>query len=191
MKRHPSARAVVFLLVLAAGAELRAQDPPPSPPPAFRVGTDVVRLEVSVLDGQRQPVRGLTAADFTIREDGRERPVVAFAPVELPAVSRSGPAAAWVRDAPREVVTNTASEEGRLVVVVFDWSIRFYDQALARTIAHAAVDALGPTDQAAVVFTDPAANAGVPQNFTSDRALLRAAIDRPFATAELDPLPTN
>src|SRR5690606_33024518 len=107
MKRHPSARAVLLLLVLAAGAELRAQDLPPPPTPAFRVGTDVVRLEVSVLDGQRQPVRGLTAADFTIREDGRERPVVAFASVELPPVSRSAPAAAWLRDAPREVLTNS------------------------------------------------------------------------------------
>lgn len=175
-------------LVVAAGAWLAAQQPTPGPaPPSFRADTDVVRLEVSVLDNERRPVRGLTAADFTIREDGRERPVVAFTPVELPPVSSPVPVATWVRESPRDVVGNTGAEEGRLVVVAFDWSIRSYDQPLARTIAHAAVDGLGPTDRAAVIFTGPAANAGVPQNFTSDRALLRAAIDQTFATAEVDP----
>lgn len=175
---------------VASSSWLLAQQPPASPP-TFSAATDVVRLEVSVLGRDRRPVRGLTAADFTVLEDGRERPIAAFSAVELPSVPLTKPAAAWVRDAPRDVVTNTGSEEGRLVVIAFDWSIRSYDQALARRIAHAAIDGLGPADQAAVVFTDPASNAGVPQNFTSDRALLRAAIDQPFATALIDILPTT
>ena len=81
------------------------------------------------------------------------------------------------------MATNDVSPEGRLVVIVFDWSIRFDDSTLARKIAHATVDGLGPGDQAAVVFTSEFANAGVPQNFTSDRALLRRAIDQPMAFA--------
>jgi hypothetical protein len=35
----------------------------------FRTGTDLVRLAVTVLDGRRQPITGLTAADFTVLED--------------------------------------------------------------------------------------------------------------------------
>lgn len=171
--------------------------------PVFRAGTDVVRLEVTVLDADRRPVEDLTAADFTVTEDGNEQPIVAFTRVDLPPLTTAQSTAAWVTEAPIDAVSNvppggntpgsptTALDEGRLVVIAFDWSIRFYDQERARRIAHAAVDNLGPTDKAAVIFTHGAANAGVPQNFTSDRSLLRRAIDRPFAAAETDLLPSG
>lgn len=189
MGTHFARIAVTCALAVSGGAWLLAQQTlPQQTPPAFQTDVDIVRLDVSVLDEDRRPVRGLTAADFTLLVDGRERPIVAFAPVVLPPVAATpGPATSWVRDAPRDVVTNAGADEGRLVVLVFDWSIRFYDQGLARRIAHAAIDGLGPGDRAAVVFADPAANAGVPQNFTADRALLRAAIDRPFAVATTVP----
>ena len=77
--------------------------------------------------------------------------------------------------------------EGRLVVIMFDWSIRFADQELARRIARAAVDALGPDDLAAVIFSSGFANAGVPQNFTADRARLLAVINRPWGLALINP----
>jgi VWFA-related protein len=161
---------------------------PPAPPLTFRGGTDVVRLEVSVLDKDRRPVRGLTAQDFTIEEDGHERPVVAFASVDVPSAPKPlAGTAAWVRDAPRDVATNTDGDTGRLVVIAFDWSIRFIDQPLARRIATNAVDQLGPADQATVVFVRPNAGVGTPQGFTTDRARLRAAIDRPFGTALVEP----
>lgn len=86
-----------------------------------------------------------------------------------------------------DVVTNAVKPEGRLVVIMFDWSIRFLDQALARRIATAAVDQLGPDDLAAVVFSSGFANAGSPQNFTADRALLLAAINRPIAPVMQNP----
>jgi len=166
-----------------AAATTQAQRPEPAP--TFRVRVGVVQIDVSVLDEKRTPVRGLTAADFTVLEDGKKRDIVAFTPVELPA--RTGGAttgtAAWTREVAPDVATNDVSPEGRLVVIVFDWSIRFDDSTLARKIAHATVDGLGPGDQAAVVFTSEFANAGVPQNFTSDRVLLRRAIDQPMAFA--------
>jgi VWFA-related protein len=185
-------RVVAAVIALAPGARTPAQEPAPQPQPrpTFRSTADVVHVEASVLDRDRRPVRGLTAADFTVLEDGRERPVVVFAPVELPA---AGPAAAvaarWVRDAPRDVVDNRGADSGRLVVIVFDWSIRFYDQQLARRIGLAAIDGLGPDDRAAVLFTKPGSAAGKPQGFTADRALLRAAVMQPFAVARTDPHP--
>lgn len=170
--------------VLAAAAWLCAQQQAPDSRPTFSSSTDLVRLEVSVLDKHRHPVRGLSAADFEILENGKERPVVAFTPVELPSPpAASAPVAPWVRDAPQDVVTNTHNEAGRLVVIAFDWSIRMDDQTLARRIALAAVDALGPADEATVVFTKPSGAAGQPQGFTNDHAWLRAAIARPFAAA--------
>jgi hypothetical protein len=85
------------------------------------------------------------------------------------------------------VTTNRARPEGRLVVIMFDWSIRFEDQALAKRIASAAVDQLGPDDLAAVIFSSAFSNGGVPQNFTADRARLLAAINQPFAVAMHNP----
>ena len=54
------------VLVYAAAA----QQVPPVQPPTFRTGVDAVQLDVSVLDKDRRPVRRLTAADFTVLEDG-------------------------------------------------------------------------------------------------------------------------
>ena len=193
MQTLPSKRlvygVVVGALVSAAVAwpSARQQNPPP---PGFRSTVDVVRVEATVLDKDRHPVRGLTADDFSVLENGQARPVVAFAPVELPRTPPSmQKTAAWLRDAPRDIVSNDGTDAGRLVVIAFDWSVRFYDQALARRIALAAVDALGPTDEATVLFTKPAPTAGIPQGFTGDHARLRAAISQPFAVALTDPHP--
>ena len=48
---------------------------------SFRAGVEIVEVPVTVLDGKRQPVRGLSVEDFTILEDGKTRPVVTFAAV--------------------------------------------------------------------------------------------------------------
>src|SRR3954468_996296 len=173
-------------LSVALLAALLAQVPA-AQPPTFRTGVDVVQVDVSVLDKERKPVRGLTENDFTILEDGKPRPLVAFVPVNLAEPSQEAPSAPWVRDAPADVITNSVRPEGRLVVIMFDWSIRFLDQALARRIATAAVDQLGPDDLAAVVFSSGFANGGSPQNFTADRALLLAAINRPIAAVMQNP----
>jgi VWFA-related protein len=169
-------------MVLAAAAQ-----EPSTPKLTFRAGVDVVQVDVSVLDKDRKPVRGLTAADFTVLEDGKPRPVAAFVPVDLPEPERVPAGAEWLRDVGPDVSTNAVRPEGRLVVIMFDWSIRFVDQELARRIAVAAVDQLGPGDLASVVFTSGFANAGTPQNFTADRSRLLAAINRPFAAAIQNP----
>jgi VWFA-related protein len=173
---------VCVLAVVAAGAQAPVQQPP-----TFRGGIDLVQVDVSVLDKDRKPVTGLTAADFTVRENGRVRPVVTFVPVRLDAPPAPEGPAAWVRDVPADVASNQRRPEGRLVVILFDWSIRFGDQALARRIANAAVDQLGPDDLAAVVFSSAFGGNGTPQNFTADRARLRDAIARPFASALHNP----
>ena len=174
-----------FLLLAVGAATLISQLPPQ--PPIFRAGVDVVQVDVSVLDKDRRPVGGLRQSDFTVLEDGKPRPIVAFVPVELAEAPSEQPSAPWLRDVAADVMTNRARPEGRLVVIMFDWSIRFEDQLLAKKIARAAVDQLGPDDLAAVVFTSAFGNAGVPQNFTADRARLLTAINQNFALALHNP----
>ena len=100
--------------------------------PTFRLGVDVVHVDVSVLDDKRRPVRGLTAADFTVLEDGKPRPVTVFNPIEIEEhPPRVEGVASWVRDVPPDVTTNDVRPEGRLVVIMFDWSIRPEDSGVS------------------------------------------------------------
>ncbi len=72
------------LLVLAVTL-VSAQTPVPAPQqtPVFRSGTTVVPLTVTVLDEKGVPVRDLTAADFTVYENGKSREIVNFFPQEM------------------------------------------------------------------------------------------------------------
>lgn len=56
-------RAIV-MLTAAAGTSLVAMQP------TFSTRVDGVRVDVLVTDGSRRPMRGLTAADFSIRDNG-------------------------------------------------------------------------------------------------------------------------
>jgi VWFA-related protein len=143
-------------------------------PQPFRSGIDIVHVDVSVLDRDRKPIEGLTPADFTLLEDGKPRPLAAFTAVSLPAAVT--PTVAWTRDVAPDVVTNSVPQQGRLVVIMFDRTIRGAQMPIARQIGASVVNELGPNDLAAVVYT----GRGVPQNFTADRSRLMTAINRPF-----------
>src|SRR3954468_21420886 len=155
-----------------------------SPLPTFRTGIDVVQIDVTVLDRDRQPVRGLSAEDFTILDKGKPQPIVAFSPVDVPAPLSS--VAPWMRDAPLDVVSN--AENRRLVAIVMDDAYAKFEPDVtkrAKQIARNAIDQLGPGDLAAVVFTF----LGRGQNFTADRSQLVQAIESytPKMTGSMGP----
>ncbi len=147
--------------------------------PQFRAGVELIQLDVTVLDDKRQPVRGLTAADFTVLDNGVATPIRAFTPVELALRSRAAEAA-WATEVPPDVVTNQAGEQdGRLVIILMDRTIPLHQPTVvARRIAVAAVEALGPHDLAAVVSTkNGAVQDSTVQNLTADRTRLLRAIN--------------
>jgi VWFA-related protein len=166
-------------LVAAVGLMAQGQDAPPQ----FWAGVELITLDVTVLDDNRQPVRGLTDADFTVLEDGVGRPIRAFTAVELAAPRRTD--AVWAADVPVDVVTNQAGEQdGRLVVILMDRSIPVERATLdARKIATATVDQLGAHDLGAVVST----GFGAVQNFTADRTRLLRAINYGDPSTGLSP----
>jgi VWFA-related protein len=148
----------------------------------FRTTTDLVRLDVVVLDDHRRPVTGLSAADFEVSAHGERQAIAAFAPVTLPprepaAASASG----LLASVPQDVVGNVRTRDGRLVAILMDRTIPMESGTVgARVIARAVVDALGPGDLAAVVRDTGFANDGRQLDFTGDRARLRGAIETPF-----------
>jgi VWFA-related protein len=167
----------VGIAVLIA-ASLHAQ----SDRQTFRTATDLVRLDVVVLDKQRHPVTGLSAADFSVSLDGQQRPIEAFAPVTLP--TRESDAARTTERLPavaQDVVRNARADDGRLVAILLDRTIPMEaGTRVARSIGRAVVEALGPGDLAAVVRDTGFANDGRQYDFTNDRARLREALDEPF-----------
>jgi VWFA-related protein len=165
--------------LLSVAALAGARQDRPAPQPTFRTGVDLIQLDVSVLDKDRRPVQGLTAADFTVLVDGQPRPIVAFRAVELP--KPIPPSAPWIRDVAPDVATNTRPSGRVVVIMIDDGSFGQVDNAIdlravqkAREVARAALNELGPDDLAAVVYTE---NNHTAQNFTIDRRRLLAAID--------------
>ena len=82
----------------------------------FRTGIDLIRLDVTVLDHDRRPVPGLTAADFTIQEDGRLQKIAAFAEISLPDPETFS--ADWMREVSPDVRLNDDTSDYRLLVLV-------------------------------------------------------------------------
>src|SRR5260221_7191923 len=77
-----------LLFCLASSAALVAQDQ--GTRPSFKAAIGLVQIDVSVLAGKRQPIRGLQASDFTVLEDGQPRPIRVFEAIDLP--PRAAPA---------------------------------------------------------------------------------------------------
>ena len=69
-------------MTLVAATPLAALQQPP-PAPVFRGGIDVVRLDVSVVRGGK-PVRGLSAADFVVTDNGVQQVVESVEVDQLP-----------------------------------------------------------------------------------------------------------
>ena len=174
-------RGIVTLVFVAAAIAVASQQDIPR----FRGGIDVVQFTVTVLDKDRHPITGLTAADFEVLVDRKPRPLAAFAAVTLP-----GDTSIAITAAPLvapDVQTNQLPPEGRLVVIVIDRSTPGgQPMQTARAVANAAIDRLGPADLGAVVFT-----AGgllkYSQGITADRARLHAAVAQALGGALQEP----
>ena len=169
-------RLLALTAVLGAGVALLARQSAQSP--TFRSQIDVVQLDVSVLDHDRRPVRGLSSADFTIVEDGVPQSIVALQAFDIP--DPVIPKTTWMREVAPDVTTNRPLA-GRLVVVVLDdlsqrssyyWT-DFWSTATSTRVTDTIMNLLGPDDLVSVVYTE---NNDRAQDFTADRARIRAAI---------------
>ena len=159
---------------LAAGQRSESPLPSDSSQTVFRTGVDLVLLDVSVLDERGQPVRGLTADDFTILDNGQARSIRTFVPIDVPPPPVRS-MAAWTWEEMSDVISNGQDTRRAVVIVMNDGytGVEHGESASAKQIARAVIDELGPADTAAVVFTYTGKN----QNFTSNRAQLREAIE--------------
>jgi VWFA-related protein len=185
MSTHPVSVLVLVVCVFAGqavglGHSMQSPVLPEDGQVPFRARTDLIQLDVSVLDRNRRPVTHLTAADFTVLENGKPRPIQAFTAIDLPPM-RLLPG--WQAETPPDVVTNQISPTRIVVLLIDDASVGAGGSQTSgawavgklRETARTLIDELDPTDLAAVVFTRDNRTA---QSLTLDRRRLRTAIER-------------
>jgi VWFA-related protein len=146
--------------------------------PAFRAGVELVQVDVSVTSKDGRPVTDMTAADFEVLENGKPQVIRVFTPVTIPFDRTELPPVG----ADRDVQTNTRAP-GR--VFVFILSDVPSDIALrARFLARQFIERYFAANDVGAVITGRSFP-GDRQDFTSNRDLLLAAVDK-FAGEGID-----
>jgi VWFA-related protein len=129
-------------------------DPPVQPAESpFETKTEIVQVDVGVMDAEGRPVRGLEADDFVLEEDGVAQKVESFKAV---AVLEGATAEPWVGG---RVSTNTGppgATRRTFVVVLDDIHLSEAGAARTRTAVADLVKRLRKGDQVGVVSTSGA-----------------------------------
>ena len=163
---------------LTAGqAPAPAQQPPAAQPPTFKVRVDYVEVDAVVTDRQGRIVRDLKKEDFQVLEDGKSQAITNFTMVDIPVEKDNRPLFAASPIEP-DVRTNEKPFDGRVyVMVVDDLHTRFGRSQRVKSAAKQFIERrLGANDLMAVVHT--AGAAGGNQEFTNNKKLLLAAVDK-------------
>jgi VWFA-related protein len=191
LRRISSLVAVALVLVVAAGLKGGIAQTQTPPSVTFQVEVNYVDVDAVVTDEQGNFVPNLTREDFEVFEDGKPQKIEMFSYVELP-VERSDRFAVLGRPVSTDTRSNTRPFDGRVYVIVMDdLDISPLRGGLVKRAAREFVDRhFGANDLAAVVYTSGRTDAT--QDFTSDRGLLVAAIDkfvgRKFQSAAVEAL---
>ena len=137
-----------------------------TPGAAASIDVRVVEVPVHVVDGSGNAVRGLTAANFEIADEGKKLPISHFEQIDL-AVSPEAPDPRPLHPAAR-----------RSFLLLFDMSNSAPPSLLrAREAATSFIDeGLAPRDLGAVALFSVERGFRMLTGFTSDRALLRGAV---------------
>jgi VWFA-related protein len=187
---------VVLLLTIA----VPYAQAPPQPRPTFRAGTQLISVDVVVRDRSGSVVRGLTADDFDVSEDGRPQEIRSFvfaeisdkprgadtvdllasAEARLAAENRgqSAPPAASpaAGTAPSQPMTSDALAGRRLIVLLFDIS-SMQPEDVQRAVDSATKyvnEQMTPADLVAVATVSSVLD--VLSDFSADRTKVASAL---------------
>jgi len=180
---------VAFLLLATASYQLRGQTQPQSGgtqrPDVVTVTTNLVQIDVTVIGRDGQTVSDLKADDFEVLEDGKPQSLTHFsfvlAPTSQPQpviVAKPAKGKKAVLDPPLPPV-NLRREQVRraIALVVDDLGLSFESSHRVREALKRFVDEqMQPGDLVAIIRTG--AGIGALQQFTADKRMLYAAIDR-------------
>lgn len=166
-------------IVLAAGCgalALQAQEREPRQ--VLRIGVDLVQVDATVTDARGRHVSDLTMEDFEILQDGRPQKIATFAYIRnVPAAPSAGGATAAVRPATPAPALKPDQVRRTIAVIVDDLGLSFESTYRAREVLRHFLDKqMQRGDLVAILRTG--AGSGALQQFTSDRRVLDAAVER-------------
>ena len=175
--------ALVAVALFAAAALGQTPTPRPSADEdVVKISTNLVQIDVSVTDKKGNIVRDLKPEDFEIYENGKKQPVTAFSFVSSERVAapekKRQPDASETAPVPVPP-TNLRPDQVRRTValIVDDLSLSFESTYQTRRALKRFVDEqMQDGDLVAIIRTG--AGVGALQQFTSDKRVLYAAIDR-------------
>jgi VWFA-related protein len=180
MRTHLVSTLVSALSVATIVAQQGASGPPrpgQEPQAVFESAVNFVEVHAIPTDDKEAFVKGLTAADFELLEDGRPQKIEVFSLVDVP-IERSYVPAFRTEPVERDTRTATRTFEGRIYVLVLDELQTAFERSnLVKDAARKFIEQyFGANDLGAVVYTSARVEAG--QELTNSRRLLLAAIDR-------------
>ncbi len=147
--------------------------------PIFRLGIELVQLDVVVVDQEGHAVRGLRREDFTVLDRQQRRPIVNFE--EISHTYRADADPVPPAAVPRDVATNSTPQASRLVVLLVDDSVPDDRMETVKDIAREVVTTLG--SDASLAFLTPSYARKV--EVTEDLASVLREIDKiPSRTAK-------
>jgi VWFA-related protein len=175
-------------VLLLAGQGARPQDT--STPaitaqtPTFKAQVEYVEVDALVTDARGRPVSDLTKDDFQVFEDGKRQTITNFALVDIP-VERPDRPLFQADPIEADIASNERPFDGRVYVLVLDdYHTAVLRSQLVKNAARQFISrSLGANDLMAVTTTG--GRLAVSQEFTNNRRLLLAAVDK-FMGQKLD-----
>ncbi len=155
------------------GVSVTAQQAPQQPP-VFRTNTELVEIDVVVVDTAGQRVHGLTKDDFILRDRKKAQSIETFTEVQW-SIARATELPPLPPETRVDVASNTSAKAGRLVVIVLDDLHTYRGRTdTVKGIARNIVNELGPESSMSLIQTG--GDHGV--EVTDDRSRLLGSIDK-------------
>jgi VWFA-related protein len=174
-RRFTLACALAMGLLTAVGhGQQTAEQSEEQQPPVFRTGTELVRVDVSVLDRGGNPIRSLTADDFELRENGELQAITSFRLVEAsgePTDDLSLP----IRST-HHAAAEAARDDVRVFLIFWDeYHIEQFSSAMRarEQLTRFVLESFGPTDLVGIMDQLTPMSA---IRFTRDRRALAEAV---------------
>ncbi|MDQ4121069.1 MAG: VWA domain-containing protein [Acidobacteriota bacterium] len=179
----------VFLIGLVfVGSVVAQQTPPPrtDDDDIVRITTTLIQVDVSVTDKKGKQVTDLKPEDFEIYENGKKQEITNFSYISVAAPKSQADGAALTEAGKKEKITNLPPVPIKLkpgdvrrtiALVVDDFSIAFGGLAHVKdTLRKFVNEQMQPNDLVAIIRAS--GGSGVFQQFTSDKRLLLASINK-------------
>lgn len=173
------ATAVFFVFA----ANFLAQTPKPLPtPPAdndvVKISTNLIQVDVTVTDSKGKVIRDLKPDEFEIYENGQRQKISNFSFVSTVKTTAETPAAVDKTSVPVPTAKLRTDQIHRTIaLVVDDLSLSFQSaNSTQRALKKFVDEQVQPGDLVAIIRTG--AGIGALQQFTSDKRILYAAIDK-------------